>query len=334
MAHHGTALAFHAGPPRLDQEESVNIAPEDYYGPVIRYQRFMFHHEELLHPATPWSQIALVYPKRAEMQTEMDCLDALKRLGQHLEDGHWFFDIILDEQLIERADDYDVLVLPQIQRLTAAEGEILQQFVHDGGHLVFTGMSGRRDADGSPHEQPLLEAWRGVPPEGSIGHVERSGSGSSLYLHDGPWTPEMVPIKGIPQEMPIYPKLEDDGFGQRFLEELEALCGPPWLATDAPWFVRVRAWWPQGVDAVVIHWINYQQDEEAVIEIPLPVGPLRAECQIPDGSEVERVEWHYPEMREPVVLEHECAGGNVRFTIPRLIVYGMSVLCLRHPTGG
>ena len=99
-----------------------------------------------------------------------------------------------------------------------------------------------------------------------------------------------MPIKGIPQGMPIYPKLEDDGFGQRFLEELEALCGPPRLVTDAPWFVRVRAWRPQGVDAVVIHWINYQQDEEAVIEIPLPVGPLRAECQIPDGSEVERVE--------------------------------------------
>ena len=39
MAHHGTALAYHAGPPRLEQEESVNVAPEDYYGPVIRYQR-------------------------------------------------------------------------------------------------------------------------------------------------------------------------------------------------------------------------------------------------------------------------------------------------------
>ena len=57
------------------------------------------------------------------MQAEMDCLDALKRLGQHLEDGHWFFDIILDEQLMERAGDYDVLVLPEIQRLGAAEGE-------------------------------------------------------------------------------------------------------------------------------------------------------------------------------------------------------------------
>ena len=53
LAHHGTALAFHAGPPRLEQEESVNVAPEDYYGPVIRYQRFMFHHEELFSPGDP-----------------------------------------------------------------------------------------------------------------------------------------------------------------------------------------------------------------------------------------------------------------------------------------
>ena len=171
------------------------------------------------------------------MQAEMDCLDALKRLGQHLEDGHWFFDIILDEQLMERAGDYDVLVLPEIQRLSAAEGERLEEFV-----------------------------------------------------------------------------------------------GRPRLVTDAPWFVRVRAWCPQDEDAVVIHWINYRQDEEAAIEIPLPIGLLQAECEIPDGLQVERVEWHYPEMREPVALEHEKSGSNVRFTIPCLIVYGMSVLYLQANT--
>ena len=121
---------------------------------------------------------------------------------------------------------------------------------------------------------------------------------------------------------------------------LGALCGglspsqllleaAPRLVTDAPWFVRVRAWCPRGVDAVVIHWINYQQDEEAAFEIPSPVGPLQAECEIPGGFQAERIEWHYPEMREPVVLEHVNCGPNVRFAIPRLIVYGMSVLYLR-----
>lgn len=335
MAHHGTALAFHAGPPRLDQEESSNIAPEDYYAPVIRYQRFMFHHEELLHPATAWSQIALVYPKRAEMHKEMECLNALKRLGQHLEDGHWFFDIILDEQLIDRAGDYDTLIVPEVERLSAAEGETLQQFVGDGGHLVFTGNSGHRDVDGVSYDEPLLQAWRTSPSGESIGSVETNGTGGSMHIPDGPWVPETMPIKGIPQEMPIFPMLEEDDFGQRFLVELEQFIGQPWLVTDAPWFVRVRAWRPHDVDAVVIHWINYRQDEEAVIEIPLPVGPLQAECEIPDGFSVDRVEWHYPEMREPVVLEqdvHERQSGatTVRFIIPALIVYGMSVLCLRE----
>jgi len=94
--------------------------------------------------------------------------------------------------------------------------------------------------------------------------------------------------------------------------------------------VRVRAWRPQTVDAVAVHWINYQQDEEAALEIPIPIGPLQAECEIPDGFEVERVEWRYPEMREAVVLEHEMSGSSVRFAVPRLIVYGMSALHLRR----
>jgi hypothetical protein len=326
MAHHGTALVFHAGPPRLDQEESTNIAPEDYYAPVIRYQRFMFHHEQLLHPATPWSQVALVYPKRAEMQTELDCLNALKRLGQHLEDAHWFFDIILDEQLIERAGDYDVLVLPEVKRLSEAEGARLAEYVREGGLLIFTANSGHHDLDGSTHADPLFPELRKTPSEGSIGHVAGNGNGGSMYIPDGPWTPQIMPIKGLSQEMPIFPMLENDDFGQRFLKELTQFAGRPRLVTDAPWFVRVRAWRPQQVDALVIHWINYQQDEEAAIEIPIPVGPMQAECEVPVGFQVERVEWHYPEMREPVVLEHEARGPIVHFTIPRLIVYGMSVI--------
>ena len=95
-----------------------------------------------------------------------------------------------------------------------------------------------------------------------------------MHIPEGPWAPEVQPIKGLQQEMPVYPRLEDDPFGQRFLVELEELLGRPRLVTDAPWFVRVRAWRPRAVDAVVIHWINYRQDEEAAIEVPLPVGPL------------------------------------------------------------
>ncbi len=88
-------------------------------------------------------------------------------------------------------------------------------------------------------------------------------------------------------------------------------------------------WQPETVDALVVHWINYLSDEEAAIEIPIPIGPVLVTCQIPDGVQMERIEWQYPEMREPVALEYEASGAKVRFAIPRLIAYGMSVLHLR-----
>ena len=81
-ANHAAALAFHWG-----YDEDPNFAVEDYYGPVIRYQRFLADHESLLHPAHPWSQIALVYPRRAELEDESDCLEPLKRIGRLLEDS-------------------------------------------------------------------------------------------------------------------------------------------------------------------------------------------------------------------------------------------------------
>jgi hypothetical protein len=154
--------------------------------------------------------------------------------------------------------------------------------------------------------------------------------GGIFYLSSGPWQPEQVELKGtINAPMPIYPMLAEDGFGRQFLVELEQFIGSPRLVTDAPWFVRVRAWRPETVDALVVHWINYLQDEEAAIEIPIPIEPVQVTCQIPDGVQVERIEWQYPEMREPVALEYEASGANVRFAIPRLIAYGMSVLHLR-----
>ena len=329
LAHHGCALVYHGGPPRLDQEESANLAPEDFYGPVIRYQRFMAEHEELLHPAQPWSQIALVYPKRAEMQVEMDCLDALKRLGNLLEDGHWLFDIILDVQLLERAGDYDVLILPEVERLSGAEEERLQAFVRGGGVLVYTGATGRLDPDGVTHAAPLLPTARVVPDEGSTGGTTEEGTGRTLYIPTGPWHPEKVMLKGLDAEMPIHPRIDVDDFGQQFLREFGEVVGEPWMVTDAPWHVRVRAWRPEAVDALVVHWINYLQAEEAAVEIPIPIGPLQAECRVPDGFQVDRVEWHYPEMKGVVTLEYEASASSVTFCVPRLIVYGMSIIYLR-----
>ncbi len=252
-AHGGAALAYHAGPPRPEQEDQSRIAPEDYYGPVIRYQRFMLEHEHLLHPATPWSQVALVYPRRAEREGDPACLDALKRLGEWLEDGHMLFDILLDEQLTARAGAYETLILPEVRRLSRAELELLERHVAAGGSLVLTGATGLLDVEGRSHSPGPLKTWR-MPP----------GSGRVLYLPEGPWKPEKISIRTLGGvEMPVYPRLHNDSFGRAFMDELEGLGGGKALRTDAPWFVRVRAWRPEGERALVLHWINYLQDEQA-----------------------------------------------------------------------
>jgi hypothetical protein len=311
-ASHGAAsLAFH-----LPGIGEGGIGREEYYGPIIRYHRFLAERDPLYHPATPYSQLALVYPRRAELEAEAESLDPLKRLGRILEDDHWLFDIITDEQLIEKGGAYHALILPGVERLSREEGQWLEAYAEKGGKLLYTGGAGTLLADGTPFADSPLAGWK-------------KGRPGTLYLETGPWKP--VPAQIAPGiEMPVYPLPEQDDFAKQFRGQWRQLCGPSWLRTDAPWHVRARAWKPDQVEALVLHWVNYRQDEESQIEMPLPTGPIHAELRLPANAEVDRVEWHYPEMRQPLILAHTAVHHRVSFTIPSLIVYGLSVIFLKN----
>jgi len=199
--------------------------------------------------------------------------------------------------------------------------------VEKGGKLVFTGDTGKCRLDGRPYADNPLSDWQAPPAEGGYaGHLE-FGKGAVLYIPEGPWELTLVEVKeGV--RLPLYPPLEEDTFGQAFLAELNNLLEGSFLKTNAPRFVRVRAWWSTQQEALVLHWVNYRQDEDTCIEIPFPVGPLEVECAVPPGYKVEKVEWLYPEMRGTTVLQYENNNSRIRFTIPTLIVYGLSVIHL------
>ena len=309
-ANHSAALAFHWG-----EDANSDYALDDYMGPVCRYQSFLAGHQELIHPARPWSQVGLVYPRRAELEQEADCVEPLKQLGRYMEDGHVLFDMILEAQLVAKGDGYAALVLPGIERLTAAEGAFLRRYVAGGGKVVFVGTTGDLDVDGTPHAAGLLADWRSGGPAGV------------QYLGKRTWGPEKVALRPE-QEVLVYPVAQRDALGRQFLKGLNDLLEAAWLETDAPWFVRVRAWQPDGTEALVLHWVNYRQDESSDIEVPQPVGPLQVSLAVPDGQRVERVEWLYPEREEAVVLPHHRHAGRVDFKVPSLIVYGLSVVYL------
>ncbi len=318
-ANHGAALAFHWG-----YDENPNFAVEDYYAPVIRYQRFLADHDSLLHPAQPWAQIGLVYPRRAELEDEADCLEPLKRIGRLLEDRHLLFDIILDEQLLDCAANYHMLILPDVKRLSPEEGAHLKRFVEKGKKLIFTGDTGKYQLDGQPYPESLLVGWE----RQADASRERTTAEGVCYIAGEQWEPNSVEVQAGVQ-LPVYPFLEHDSFGQDFLGRLEDLLEEVYLKTDAPWFVRVRAWLPEGHEALVLHWVNYRQDEAADIETPQPIGPVHVDCKVLEGYVVQKVEWLYPEKQDSVTLHHETRGERIRFTIPSVIVYGLSVLHLR-----
>ena len=317
-ANHAAALAYHWG-----YDENPDFAVEDYYAPVIRYQRFLADHETLLHPAQPWAQIALVYPRRSELEDEIDSLEPLKRIGRLLEDRHLLFDIILDEQLLECTANYEMVILPDVKRLSVEEGAYLQRFVERGGKLVFSGDTGKYQLDGQLYPEGLFADWELTAEDHNGARLE-----GVCYVAEGQWEPDSVEVQPDVQ-LPAYPSLEDDSWGQALLRDLDDLLGEVYLETDAPWFVRVRAWAPEGHEALVLHWVNYRQDEDADIETPQPTGPIQVECKVPEGYSVQKVEWLYPEKGDSVPLHHDTCGEGVHFTIPSVIVYGLSVMHLR-----
>ena len=191
------------------------------------------------------------------------------------------------------------------------------------GHLADMGLPARYiyeagggyQLDGTPRKEGLPQGHPGV-----------------RYVPSRPWGPDLVkldPQQPNSAEWPVYPPLPQDPHGRQFLQNLEALLGGARLRTDAPWFVRMRAWLPQQRQALVLHRVNYRQVEDSDIEVPLPVGPLAVELEAP--AAVERLEWIYPERQPAQLLPFEATGSRARFTVPQLIVYGMSVLYLKTP---
>ncbi|MEW6752150.1 MAG: hypothetical protein AB1505_14385 [Candidatus Latescibacterota bacterium] len=317
-ANGAAAPAFHI-PSGVDGGPSV--AQDEYRAALVRYHRFVADRQDLYHPARPWAPLALVYPRRGELLAEGNCLDAIKRTGRVLEDGHVLFDMVLDTDLLTSGGGYGGLVLAGTRWLTPEEGEWLRRYAEQGGRLVLAGPSGTHAPDGTPHPHPLLAPWAGEGPGISRG----VGAGTVLRYPDGPWAPGEAELPGGAR-VPAYPPPERDDFGHRFRQDLAEVLGGFAVETDAPWFVRLRAWLPASGRALVLHWVNYHQDERAGTEVPWPTGPIEVGCRLPEGRQATGVEWLYPEMGGPEPLPTLVQGERVRFVVPRVIVYGLAVV--------
>lgn len=316
-AHGFAGLAVHWS---ADGEEESD--PDRYADTVFPYHAFLADRHYLYQGVEPHAQVALVYPRRSEVAGQGDPTDALRRIGRILEDRHILFDIILDGQLVQRGVGYECLVLADVPRLADGELEFLKAYVQRGGCLALTRGTGVLDSSGAARHEPFA-AWDSRWPATGVGEAFAEGEGRVLLLGENSWAPESVEIRPG-TEVPTYPPGDADALGDRVAGALAQLLAPPWLATEAPWFVRVRAWRTRG--ALVLHWVNYQRDEEAEVEEPLAVGPFGVEVRLPDGWAGASAAWHTPEKGIAPLPVTPVPGGRVAFSAPRFDVYGIAVL--------
>lgn len=309
-AHGGSGLAVHWTV--QDEGDRPAGAEDRYRSRVYPYHRFLADHEDLYVGAQPYAELALVYPRRGEVAGDGHCTDALRRIGRVLENEHFLFDIILDEQLTDRGADYDALILPQVERLSPSELALLRLWLERDGRALVTGAIGTLREDGRPRSE--------TPFDESDGHLRR--------VEEADWCPTTVEVEPGPP-IQTYPPHETDEVGQHVVPQLDALLEERWLTTDAPWFVRVRAWRTADGSRLCVHWLNYRQVENLEDEVPLEQGPFDATVRLPAGTRAERVDWLDPET-EAEELDFERDGGNVRFSVPQLLVYGIAVIHLKE----
>jgi hypothetical protein len=322
-AHGGASLAVHWA--AHGEDDRAGGVEERYRSRVFRYHAFLAERETLYRDARPYSELALVYPRRGEVAAEGGCTDALKRIGSLLEDDHYLFDIILDEQLTERGGDYDTLVVADVRRLSPAEVAFLRWWVEErDGRLVLAGANGTLREDGRQRGDAPFAAWASE----SDGPT-RVGRGRVLSLPDGPWVATSVETRdGV--QLKIYPRPGAEGFERRFLDDFEQLVESRWLVTDAPWYVRTRAWRSADGHRIILHWVNYRRVENLDDEVPIPSDPIHVELRLPAAAPADRVVWHDPEMDADRDLDFERDGCEIRFNVPALTVYGLAVVHLRE----
>lgn len=115
----------------------------------------------------PVSRVALVQPSRSESlhpgyKSGEPFTAAFRGLYRVLTESHVQFDVFYDRSLVSKAEkgelaQYDLLVLPNAACLADNEGQVIDTFVQNGGHVVATFETGLYDQQGKRREQPLLE---------------------------------------------------------------------------------------------------------------------------------------------------------------------------------
>ena len=196
---------------------------------------------------------------------------------------------------------FRVLILADLALISDDLLSAVRSYVNQGGGLVMTGQAALFDQHGHRRRQAgLADLFKEVPADKTL-HAS-PGKGRAVY----------VPQISIPSEFRIGMLPENRG---QLLEAVRWAAGGPLQAeVTAPETVTMSLY-RQPSGRHVLHLVNYDEDHA--------VNDIEITLQLPSGKPAARVALLSPDSEKVHHLSLEQSGRTLRFTVPRLEVYGL-----------
>ncbi|MBI4530395.1 MAG: beta-galactosidase trimerization domain-containing protein [Candidatus Latescibacteria bacterium] len=271
---------------------------ESYFDTISRYFGFLETHADLYDSIDSYADVAMVFSWTGVERGDATFLRPMKRLARRLIDRHIPFDVLIDQDftadLLRR---YRVIILPDIRYVSHAQWTLLQSYVAAGGKLILTEDTGRYDEHGV--QRPVSDVLDLVGDRISIPQDE---------VKLGPDRSTLIP-----------PRIEDDVFGNAFIDRLEEMIEAPVLKTTAPWTVQITLYHQDR--QLIVHCVNYHRDETQTFETPVPSDPSDMTVRLPDGLRTHAVSLLSPDTEAVISVPFSQEGSQVRFSVPSVVVY-------------
>ena len=248
---------------------------------------FLHRHEQLFHPATPYSEAALVWNRRAVHRGDTLHTADFKRLGRLLTKNHVLYDVLIDDNMsLDRLKQYRLVLLPSVADLTVDEGAMLSKFISMGGKVVVCNpAAGKQSITGAIiFSSKTLQAispvaWQEFEP----------------YLDD--WLPGRS--------------------GMSALDTVSFTCFEQGRTPRS----KTRKF-----VAHLVNYHRDRRPVVGVsgadLERPIPTGQIPVRVVLPQGTKARKVTLHSAENSEPTKLKFDQEVDAVSFAVPKIVVHG------------
>ena len=294
---------------------------EDTYGAHAEYARFLNKHRSLFLRRRPIARVALVYSVPTCVWRYFFSYWIYWRAASNhgrwigtvarvLEDAHIPYDPIVfghpdlldDEAQLAALDEYDVLVLTEVDCVSDRQAAAVRRFAERGGRVVVIGQLGTRTEDYIPRRRALLEQLASAPALRD--RVVSLPATRVLDFRDMKTEPAQV--------REAYVTLRDAVRREH-----------PLIETSAPKTLWMTLWRDAGDHRVALHMVNYDVDLER--HEFRPAANTKITLRPPERFDFDRVHLLAPDA--PVAsIPFERRNGLVSFRVPSVRCYAVAVL--------